>query len=169
MSGPDADLVVFCEREHPRLVGALSLYCGDAALAEELAQEALYRVCREWPAVRDMSASGAWAHRVAINLANSAYRRRRAEQRANRRHGLEVEGEHDDVAGALAVRQAVATLPARQRAVVVLRHVAGFSIAETAALLGVSDGAVKQLAHRAAVTLRERLPDAAAPEVPDVH
>lgn len=38
-----AGLAEFCRREHPRLVGALSLYCGDSDVAEELAQEALIR------------------------------------------------------------------------------------------------------------------------------
>jgi predicted RNA polymerase sigma factor len=42
---PDDALVAFCRHEHPRLVGTLSLYCGDADLAEELAQEVLCR-CR---------------------------------------------------------------------------------------------------------------------------
>lgn len=161
MTAPDA-LAAFCRQEHPRLVGALSLYCGDAALAEELAQEALYRVCRDWSRVSLMPAPGAWAHRVAINLANSAYRRRRAERRANRRHHDVSDGRAagpGDPASSLAVRQAVAALPPRQRAAVVLRHLAGYSVAETAELLDVTEGAVKQLTHRAAVALRERLPD----------
>lgn len=169
MSEPDAELAAFCRREHPRLVGALSLYCGDALLAEELAQETLVRVCRQWPRVREMAAPGAWAHRVAINLANSTFRRRKAEQRANRRQADRAMADDPDVDEAVAVRQAVATLPARQRAAVVLRHYGGYSVAETAALLGVSEGAVKQLAHRAALALRERLPDTRLPEAPDVH
>jgi RNA polymerase sigma factor (sigma-70 family) len=159
VGAPDA-LGVFCRREHPRLVGTLSLYCGDVALAEELAQEALYRACREWSKVSMMAAPGAWVHRVAINLANSAYRRRLAARRAS--HALHVLGHDDaythDQATAMAVRQAVAALPARQRAAIVLRHFSGYSVAETAELLGVSEGAVKQLTHRAAATLRDRLP-----------
>ena len=160
MTAPDA-LVAFCQREHPRLVGTLSLYCGDGALAEELAQEALYRVCRDWPKVSQLSAPGAWAHRVAINLANSIHRRRRAEQRANRAHQTAhvAQASVHDLGSAVAVRQAVASLPARQRAVIVLRHFAGYSVAETAELLGISEGAVKQLSHRAAGTLRQTLPE----------
>jgi RNA polymerase sigma-70 factor (sigma-E family) len=160
--------VAFCTREHPRLVGALSLYCGDPTLAEELAQEALYRVCRDWKRVREMAAPGAWAHRVAINLTNSAFRRRRVERRANERHGGGSTDDGQAPETVIAVRQAVAALPIRQRAVVVLRHFLGYSVGETADLLGVSAGAVKQLSHRAAVTLRERLPETVVPEVPDV-
>jgi RNA polymerase sigma-70 factor, ECF subfamily len=73
-----------------------------------------------------------------------------------------------DAGAALAVRQAVAALPPRQRAALVLRHVGGYSVAETAALLDVSEGAVKQLTHRAAVALRHLLP-AELPEAPDVR
>src|SRR5680860_1449248 len=83
----DAELVAFCEREHPRLVGALSLYTNNTAVAEELAQEALVRVMDAWPRVRTMAAPGAWAHRVAMNLAASWFRRRSVERRALARPG----------------------------------------------------------------------------------
>lgn len=73
-----ADLAAFCRLEHPRLVGTLGLYTGDADLAEELAQDALLRACRDWDRVRTFAAPGAWVHRVAINLANSAFRSRAA-------------------------------------------------------------------------------------------
>lgn len=58
----DVALVAFCEREHPRLVGALSLYLNNPSLAEEFAQEALIRVMDAWPRVRQMPAPGAYAH-----------------------------------------------------------------------------------------------------------
>ncbi|CAN5435410.1 hypothetical protein BH23ACT7_BH23ACT7_03670 [soil metagenome] len=48
--------VAFCHREHRRLVGALTLYCGDAELARDLAQEALARACRDWSKVSRMAA-----------------------------------------------------------------------------------------------------------------
>jgi RNA polymerase sigma factor (sigma-70 family) len=164
-------LDAFCRREHPRLVGTLSLYCGDRAVAEELAQEALERAIRRWAEVERMDAPGAWVHRVAINLANSAYRRRRAERRARQRHGPAHHAVDVDTAAALAVRECVAALPRRQRAALVLRHYGGCSIAETAALLDVSEGAVKQLTHRALTALRAALPDDddAEPEVRDAR
>ena len=62
------DLTEFCEAEWPRLVGALSLYTGDADLAEELAQEAVVRACRHWRKVRSMEAPAAWLHRVARKI-----------------------------------------------------------------------------------------------------
>jgi RNA polymerase sigma factor (sigma-70 family) len=158
----------FCRREHRRLVGALSLYCGDPAVAEEVAQEALYRACRRWSQVSQMAAPGAWVHRVAINLANSSYRRRRVERRARDRQRAPAAWE-DDLVAAVAVRQAVAALPARQRAALVVRHYGGFTVAETAALLGVTEGAVKQLTHRAVTALRVALPQGDSPGVPDAR
>jgi len=81
----EAEFADFCVAEHSRLVGALSLYCGDRTLAEELAQDALSRACRDWKKVRRLGAPGAWTHRVAINLANSHFRRAAIELRAKRR------------------------------------------------------------------------------------
>lgn len=69
------------------LVGALGLYTGDAALAEELAQEALARALLHWDRVGKARSPGAYVHRVAMNLANSHFRRRRAAGRALARHG----------------------------------------------------------------------------------
>lgn len=155
----DTELAALCRREHPRLVGTLSLYTGDAGLAQELAQEALERVVASWPQVRRMPAPGAWAHRVGINLANSHFRRRGAERRARARE--EARSAHlpieADAAWALDVRRAVAQLPKRQRAVVVLRFFADLSVHEVADLLGITDGTVKSSSAAALTTLRSVL------------
>ena len=77
------DLIAKCEREHARLVGMLGLYCGDGAVAEDLAQEALIRLCRDWRKVRKLEAPERWLYRVAINLAHSHFRRAATERRAH--------------------------------------------------------------------------------------
>jgi DNA-directed RNA polymerase specialized sigma24 family protein len=46
-------------------------------LAEELAQETMVRVARDWEKVSRLDAPGAWAYRVAMNLARSHFRRAR--------------------------------------------------------------------------------------------
>src|SRR5258705_12056680 len=69
------DFDSFCRGVHPRLVGAMTLYCGDGAAAEDFAQEALARAYRDWATVSQLDAPEAWAHRVAMNLAHSWYRR----------------------------------------------------------------------------------------------
>ncbi|MHB8467474.1 MAG: RNA polymerase sigma factor, partial [Acidimicrobiales bacterium] len=111
--GAPPDLVTFCREEWPRLVGALALYCGDRDTAEELAQEALVRVWRHWPNVREAASPRAWAHRVAINLANSWFRATLARRRAMSRLDPQGGDAHDDqdTAHTLAVREAVAALP----------------------------------------------------------
>lgn len=166
----DRALVAFCEREHPRLVGALSLYTGSPAAAEELAQETLVRVMDAWPRVREMAAPGAWAHRVGMNLATSWFRRRTAERRALSRLGDAVSWHDEDVAAVVAVRGAMAQLPDRQRRCVVLRHYLGYPLGTTASVLGISEEAAASLTYRAMRALRQHLEDDPTPqEVPDAR
>jgi RNA polymerase sigma-70 factor (ECF subfamily) len=147
------DLTEFCEAEWPRLVGALSLYTGDADLAEELAQEAVARACRHWRTVRTMDAPGAWLHRVARNLAHSHFRRKRVGDRVNEQ--VAVVEHVASVADAVAIRAVVAALPDRERDAIVLRFYLGYSVRETAEELDVPEGTVKTLTHRAVGRMRD--------------
>lgn len=150
-----AALAAFCAREHRRLVGSLTLHCGDPHVAAELAQEALARVCSDWRRVGQMPAPGAWLHRVAVNLASSHYRRRQAERRAVLRFGgRQVEDHGSDPAGALAVRRAVGALPLRQRTALVLRYYSDLSVEQTAEAMGCAPGTVKSLTSQALAALR---------------
>ncbi|MGY6502683.1 MAG: SigE family RNA polymerase sigma factor [Acidimicrobiales bacterium] len=155
MGAYDEGLVEFCHDEYTRLVGTLTLYTGDADLALDLTQGALARVCREWDTVSTMDAPGAWAHRVAINLANSTFRRRAVEWRhARRRRSTEV-APPSDGAESLALRAAVADLPRRQRAAVVLRYWRDLSVDDTAEVMGCAPGTVRALTHQGITRLRE--------------
>lgn len=155
---PDAALEEFCRREFPRLVGAVALYCGDPHAAEELAQDALVRACERWPDVRAMRAPGAWVHRVAMNLAKSRLRRLGAEVRAYVRHGPQEEVARDaDLEQALAIRQAVGRLPWNQRVVLVARFYLGWTVSETAEMLGVSCNSVSARTSRAVKRLPQLL------------
>ena len=150
-----ASLDAFCRAEHARLVGTLTLYTGDPAVVHDLAQEALARACAKWAAVRRMDAPGAWVHRVAINLANSSFRRRRAERAAVTRLGGRREAvdaaEPSDV---LAVRRAVAALPPRMRTALVLRYYSDLSVDQAAEAMGCRPGTVKSLTSQALTALR---------------
>ena len=149
-----SDPAAFCAAQHRRLVGLLSLQVGDRHVAEELAQDVLLKVCEHWPKLQDPAA---WMHRVAVNHANSWFRRRGAERRATARHrGQQVEAPPPDRADAIAVRAAVAKLPTRQRTALVYRYFAGFSVAETADAMSCAEGTVKALTHQAIAALRER-------------
>lgn len=153
--GKDLDEVAaFCAHEHGRLIGLLSLQVGDRDVAEELAQDVLVKVCQHWPSLDDPRA---WMNRVAINHANSWLRRRGAERRATaRRRGQQVDEPAPDQADAIAVRTAVAALPARQRTALVYRYYAGFSVAEAARAMSCAPGTVRALTHQAIAALRER-------------
>ena len=149
----------FCEQTHPRLVGALSLAVGDRFLAEELAQEALLRACQRWSYVRDLQSPGGWCYRVGVNLGRNVVRRRVIERRANARV-QEVDGHIDpDVADRLAVQEALGGLTAKQRDAVILRYYLGLTAEESGSLLGLSQGAVRGLTHRALAAMSGVLSD----------
>lgn len=159
----DAAQQAFCAREHGRLVGALHVYTGDRDLAYELAQEALARACRDWAKVSRMEAPGAWAHRVAMNLAHSFFRRRGAERRARARLTRERRPADADPVDAVALRGAIARLPRRQRQAVVLRYFTQLSVAEAATAMGCRPGTVRALTSQGLEALRGHL----APDEPE--
>lgn len=158
-SEPERDAAAFCAAEYPQLVRALSLYVGDRYVAEEIAQEALLRACRRWSRVSTLESPGGWTWKVATNLANSHFRRQRAARRARRKLAEQTETVQYDPDGAVAVavRRGVAGLPERQRTALVLRHVLGLSIEQTAERMGCSSDAVRSLTKRAGSTLRAQL------------
>ena len=158
------DLERFCRVVHPRLVRSLSLYCGRGDVAEELAQDALAIACRDWKKVREAGSPEAYVHRVGINLANSFFRRKAAERRAKQRYGWgDEESPAPDISSREAVRQAVASLPRRQRTALVMRYYLDLPISEVANLMECSDGTVKALTHQAISRLRS------SPEIKDLR
>ncbi len=167
--GETEELVTFCRRMYPRILGSLSLYCGDTGLAEELTQDTLVRVCRDWRKVKTMEYPEAWTHRVAINFANSFFRRRAAEGRARRRlESLRVESSYEpDAPTALAIRHAVSCLPRRQREALVLHYYADLSFSEAASVMGAPVSTVKSLARRGIARLRDETGLTDLEEAPD--
>lgn len=152
---PDGDdFTAFCGEVRPALVGALALHCGDRAVAEEIAQEALVRVWERWDNVRSMDTRSAWTYRVAFNLAASWYRRRAAERRARRRT-LPVRGVEPDHEQAVVVRQVVMQLSPRRRTALLLRYYLDLPVTTTAEIMGCSEGTVKALCAQATQTLRQ--------------
>lgn len=67
----DDEVAAFCERVRPRLVGALTLACGDRRIGEDLAQDTLVRVWERWPQVSAMTSPEGWTFRTGFNLASS--------------------------------------------------------------------------------------------------
>jgi RNA polymerase sigma-70 factor (ECF subfamily) len=155
----DEDFVAMCHREHAQLVRAVTLWCGDRAVAEEVVQEAFARACRDWRRVRRMDRPVAWIWRVAVNLSNSRFRRRQAERRAYGRVAARTVGEHRDPDGAdaVAVRRALAGLSPLQRQVVILRFYLDVPVEEIAVVTGRSASAITSVTHRALLRLRADL------------
>jgi RNA polymerase sigma factor (sigma-70 family) len=156
ITNASVELAAFCRGEYPKLAGMLALYCGDRDLAQDLAQETMVRVVQNWKKVSRLPAPSMWCRKVAINSANSWFRRAAAKRRATRRLEGRARLPHDypDSASAVAVRTAVANLPARQKTVVVLRFFADLPVDEVARLMRCEQGTVWSLTNQAIASLR---------------
>lgn len=145
---------VFFEREYTALVRFAYLLCGDAAEAEEIAQEAMARVYERWDRVGSMASPGGYANRVALNL----YRRRfRIPRRLRQMGGIASHDPLDDVVTRSDIAAALDALPVGQRAAVLLVEWMGLDSNEAARILGVRPASVRSRVHRAKETLRRRL------------
>jgi RNA polymerase sigma-70 factor (sigma-E family) len=123
-----------------------------AALAEDLAAEALTRAYARWRRVRALDYRDAWVLRVVTNLAIDSYARRRVPLDDAVPLGIE-----DAAVLRVTLAQALRALPARQRDAVVLRYLVDMSEADTADALGVAPGTVKSHLSRAVAHLRTTL------------
>jgi RNA polymerase sigma-70 factor, ECF subfamily len=150
---------------YPRLVDALTLMCGSRPAAEDAVNEALARAWERSDRGEHIERLEAWVTTVATNLIRSRFRRLRVERKA-RSKLLAPAVATPSAAEAADVRAAVASLPARQRGVVVLHYYLDLSVAQTATLLGVSEGTVKTSLYRARAALAHRLAQPDNEEVP---
>ena len=156
--GPGRFEEVF-RRRYAELYGLAWRLLGDREEAEDVVQEAFLKLTRAPVLERPDEEVAAWLRRVCINASYNRLRgQRRAAERLQRAARLERVGEPSDdgepqervlqVELATAVRRALAALPERQRACLLLRH-AGYSYAEIAATLEVAVGSVGVLLVRA--------------------
>jgi RNA polymerase sigma-70 factor (ECF subfamily) len=146
----------FFEATMPGLVNGLTVYIGERALAEELAQEAMLRAFRRWEHVATLDVPEAWVWRVAVNLAKSRFRRRRIACRVQLKlEASAVDPTHvEDGSWTVALQDAVMALPARQRLAMVLRYYLDLSVADTAARMDATADAVRSLTKRGVASLR---------------
>ena len=132
------------------------LLTGDWGTAEDLLQTALAKTWFRWHALRDTQAAEAYVRQVMSRTFATWWRRKwRGEQPTAVLP--DVLG-HDPYSGVVArdlLRRALAELPPRQRAIVVLRFYEDLSEAQVAEALGCSLGTVKSTVSRALVRLRE--------------
>ncbi|GGA67996.1 RNA polymerase sigma factor [Arenimonas soli] len=149
-------------RHHRRIFALLRRLSGHEARAEDLLQEAFVKAWQALPGFRFESAFGTWLHRLAVNTALMELRSRRGgEDRETDDSALEWQGTADSAgqrtALGLDLERAVATLPPRARAVLVLYDVEGWKHEEIADELGMAVGSSKAQLHRARQLLRTRL------------
>ena len=147
----------------PRVRRFLRHQLGDADLAEELLQRTFIKMIEALPRYHARGLPfGAWVFRIARNVAID--HRRTAHATVPLDAALDRASDTDDPVAAAerhqdraVLRAAMDSLPADQREVLIWRFFAGLSPAETAVLMGRSNGAVRILQHRALTSLRGRL------------
>lgn len=151
-------------RRHARRIFGIvwRLSGGQAARAEDLVQDAFIRAWQALPKFRFESSFSTWLHRLAVNTALMEIRSRSgAEDRETDDAALDrLAGQ--DTAGQrmreqMDLERAVASLPERARAVLVLYDIEGWKHEEIAAELGMAVGSSKAQLHRARNLLRARL------------
>lgn len=137
------------------ITGQIFAYTGDRAEAEDLVAEAFCRALARWEKVQDFENPTAWVRRVAWNLATSHLRRRTVAQRFLRRqqevHETPPDGDRVDL------MRALAGIGERHRKAVILRYMAGLTVAEIAQQEGVPEATVRSWLARGKAALAGRL------------
>ena len=152
-------------------VRAACLLTGDPHTAEDLVQTALIRVWPRWGRIVAQGDPDAYIRKVLMNVFLTSLRRRRWREISADPHAIHLPYLHpqptapalsDSVEARLDLRDVLAGLAPRQRAVLVLRYYLDLSEAETAQTLGCSVGTVKSQAAKASAHLRGRVEDTAS-------
>ncbi|MEV4348975.1 SigE family RNA polymerase sigma factor [Actinoplanes sp. NPDC049596] len=150
----EAEFTAFVAERGQVLLRIAHALTGDRRTAEDLVQGALAKAYARWPRIH--GDAEAYVRRIIYNDRVSGWRRTG--------HGREVpmaevpdrpDREHD-VTERLALREALLSLPARQRAVLVLRYLEDRTVEETAEVLGCRPGTVASQTSRALAKLREK-------------
>jgi RNA polymerase sigma-70 factor (sigma-E family) len=155
----DRDYVEFVEASSRALRRTAYLVCGDWHRADDVVQDALYRLYLSWSKVDRGGNPLAYARRIVINAALDIGRRPwrrevstdRPPERARNDDTADAYAERDEVLSALL------RLAPRQRACIVLRYYEDLSIEQTAEILNCSQGTVKSQAARGLETLRHAI------------
>lgn len=165
--GDNAAARELARRLLPRLMGVAQRMLSDVAEAEDVVQETMLRLWKIAPDWQEGEAQvSTWAYRVAMNLCTDRLRKRRflsdtpldaMPDPADASQDVEDRMQED--ARARALHHAIADLPERQRAAMVLRHFEGLSNPEIAAIMDIGVEAVESLTSRGRRTLKQALAD----------
>ena len=134
----------FYQAEARTLFRRLWLVTGNRAEAEEVMQDAFLKVWERWDRIGGMDDPRGYLYRTAMNLFRKRYRRTMLAVR--RTVGLTPStDDFSDADDRHLVRHALATLPPRQRAALVLTEMLGFTSKEAGDALGVTDATIRSL------------------------
>lgn len=170
-SGDAESFEVLLNRYRLPLVSFFARMVRDRALAEDLAQEVFLRVYQARQRYQPEARFTTWLYRIATNLALNAIRDRKSsdapaldddEDGATRTARiadtrLTVEQQMMLSDRERLIRQAVESLPEKQRAAVILHKYQEVDYRQISSVLGLSESAVKSLLFRAYENLRVRL------------
>ena len=153
-----SDFGAFYERTYDSAYRTALGIVRDPALAADVTQEAYVAAYRHRGRYRGDAPSTAWLHRIVVNQALAALRRRRAPVREI---SLRTASDHTGGTDArMVLLQALDVLPERQRAAVILRYYHDYDYATIARILDTSSTNVGAMLSRAL----DRLKDALEPE-----
>jgi RNA polymerase sigma-70 factor (ECF subfamily) len=153
-SARTGDFEVFFEQHHERLFRALWLLTRNRQEAEEVMQDAFLRLWERWDRVIDGPDPVGYLYRTAMNVWRSRLRRAAVAARKVIHH-IQGDDEIAEVEQRDAVVRALAPLPPRQRAAVVLMDVLDLSSERAGEVLGIRPATVRVLAARARAALAQ--------------
>jgi len=159
MSERDQAFVEFVEVASPSLRRTAYLISGDRHRADDIVQDAFYKLYLHWPKVARAGNQFAYARRMVVNAAYDGGRRpwRREVATAVIPEPPATADFASGHADRDQVLDALRSLGPRQRACVVLRYYEDLSVEQTAEALGCSEGTVKSQAARGLETLRKAM------------
>jgi RNA polymerase sigma-70 factor, ECF subfamily len=156
----DEAIKAFIDRDHSRVVRAVTVVCGDRERAEDAVQDAIVDV---WSKRRDVNDVAGWVTVAALNRVRSRWRsdasERRALERLSRQPATAASLGEDLAPVDGRVAAGLSGLSRQQREAVALHYLLDMSVSDVARHLGVSDGTVKTHLHRGRNALREALDD----------
>jgi len=184
-AGDESDLVTRLRASDPRsyeelvralggrMLAAARRIVRDEYHAQDCVQEAFLRAFRSVERFEARAALGTWLHRIVVNVALTRVRTAKRRNECSIEDllpefdadGCRLEGRHEIAADKVVesaetrvqVRACIDRLPDSLRNVLLARDIEGFDTAETAAMMGISAGAVKVRLHRARAALKSLL------------
>ena len=145
-------------RHHRQLYRLAHITSRNSEDAADALQDAMLKAHRKAAAFRHDSAVSSWLYRIVVNACLDRLRRHRAYPTAALEdEACQIGDPAPRVETAIVVERALMRLPVEQRAAVVAVDMQGYTVAETARMLGVAEGTVKSRCSRARAKLAEAL------------